>query len=680
MAGAHSPRTVNALRTQSRFWRRVTFACSLCVFFALDLHAQIEPEAPDSASVDSARTDSAFVGPPAPDTSQLPESYLSVTEELPPIEPFRFNMFAASLLLRKEHSARPQVDRAFYHDAGDFLRADRNFFTVDYQSTPIRHTVSPFGLIGPRTAAIFDGRNLLTLDHLPEQDGLLDFNDVPTASVSDVYTITGPQAAFLGGNSGIAGVWLQKLRARGALAESRLEVQKGLFGYAYTKGMLTEKLENGFAYTAALGYRKADFFTLLSRDDAYHQFWELEAPLKRHWRFTNSLRLYRRSADYLYRPFSSGQDFSRRRRDRDFVSRLEHTPDDRRKFAFEFRHQRSESILEDINVYKLKTEQVTNTFSLTRDQRFERSMISVSASATRSTLELEPIKNSRNEGALSFRALLFGVDADDHLTPSLYGEVGIVGTGGFFVLPRVNVGWTRRSGSIGIDVALGLTPVFPRQYELDLRFESPVTLRGDDDIDQRGNPNLQPERQYTAGAKLSFGDGESNLVLSATGGYIVDGINWRGFAKSPAGREFRPINENVSFAGLTATSNLALTDWLHWVGSGSLYSISYDSIDAPAYTPDYNIFSGLTLDVYLPFLELYLSGYGELALTGPYTGYDTIVLGENPVVSTRISARVKSFRFHYVFENSFNRIYEAREQYLIRGRYSWYWITWDFLD
>lgn len=667
-----------ALRMRIRFWRQALFVCAVVAALAPNLHAQIKPGAADSLSADSSRTDSLFADSTALDGSGFLELLLELDEEPPPIEPFRFNMIAASMLLRKEHSARPQIDRAFYHDAGDFLRADRRFFTVDYQSTPIRHTVSPFGLIGPRTAAIFDGRNLLTLDHLPEQDGQLDFNDVPTASVSDVHTITGPLAAFLGGNSGIAGVWLKKLRASGPLSESRLEVQKGSFGYSYTKGILTEKLDNGFAYTAALGYRKADFFTLFSRDDTYHQFWELEAPLKRHWRFTNSLRLYRRNADYLYRPISAIQDFSRRRRDRDFVSRLEHTPDETRKFAFEFRHQRSESTLEDVNVYKLRAQQVTNTFSLTRDQRFESAMISISASATRSTLELEPISNSRNEGSLSFKALLF--DSGDHPTPSLYGEFGLVGAGGFSALPRINLGWTARKGPFGIDLALGVTPLFPRQYDLDLRFESPVALGGADDIDQRGNPNLQPERQYTAAAELSLGSGPSNLVVSATGGYIVDGINWRSVAKFPLGREFRPINEDVSYSGLSATSNLELADWLHWVGSGAVYSINYDSIDAPAYTPDYNIFSGLTLDVYLPFLDLYLTGYGELALTAEYFGYDGISLGENPVVSVSIAARVKSFRFNYVFENSFNRIYEAREQYLFPGRYSWYWITWDFLD
>ncbi|MCH7877694.1 MAG: hypothetical protein IH914_00060 [candidate division Zixibacteria bacterium] len=678
MPGGNSQTTVRALRARMRFY--AVLVCALTLIHTPDLLAQTAPDPADTLSADSATLDSALLDPSAPDSSEFYKFLLDADKKLPPIEPFRFNMLAASLLLRSEQSARPQIDRAFYHDAGDFLRADRSFFTVDYQSTPIRHTVSPFGLAGPRTSVIFDGRNLLALEHLPEQDGLMDFNDAPTASVSDVYSITGPQAAFLGGNSGVAGVWMQKLRASGHLAESRLEVQKGTFGYAYTKGILTEKLDNGFAYTAALGYRKADFFALLSRDDAYHQFWELEAPLDRHWRLTNSLRLYRRIADYLYRSITARQDFSRRRRDRDFVSRLEHTPNDKSTFAFEFRHQRSESTLEDVNVYKLHTNQAKNTFSMTRDQRFDNSMISVSASVTRSTLELEPVKNSRNEWAFSFKALLYHTDEDSNVRPGLYGEAGLAGSGGFSALPRVNAGWTERKGALGIDVAVGVTPVFPRQYELDLRFESPVALGGDDDIDQRGSPDLQPERQYTAAAKLSLGSGASNISLSATGGFIVDGINWRSFAKFPVGREFRPINEDVRFGGLTAASNLELTDWLHWVGSGSLYSISYESTDAPAYTPKYNMFSGMTLDIYLPFLDLYLSGYGELALTGPYTGLDSFLLGEDPVASTRISARIKSFRFHYVFENSFNRIYEAREQFLIPGRYSWYWITWDFLD
>ncbi|MFQ5608206.1 MAG: hypothetical protein ACE5GA_09690, partial [Candidatus Zixiibacteriota bacterium] len=127
------------------------------------------------------------------------------------------------------------------------------------------------------------------------------------------------------------------------------------------------------------------------------------------------------------------------------------------------------------------------------------------------------------------------------------------------------------------------------------------------------------------------------------------------------------------YTGLTVTTNIALADWLMWLGSGSSYNVAYDSAGTPPYAPDYNLFTGLTLDLYVRFLELYLTGYGELALSGPYVGFDGSALGEDP-------ARVKSFKFHYVFENTFNRVYQAREQYFYPGRYSWYWITWDFLD
>ncbi|HSG99479.1 MAG TPA: hypothetical protein VLB27_05490, partial [candidate division Zixibacteria bacterium] len=240
--------------------------CAAVALAAAPLSAQTPATDTTGVSPDSA-ADSADVDYPVEivtgDSAQtlfaIPLEREEEPDSLPRYTPFRFSAALERRLLHHSQSRRDLMQRSFHHDAGDFFRGDRAFFTVDYQATPVRHTVSPYTLPGPRFAAIFNGQPLNPVEHLTEQDAALDFNDVPTASVGDVYMLHGPEAAFLGGASGIAGAWLKKVTPAGEIPESRLEAQKGAYGYAYTKGVITETTASGFSYTAALGYRQAKY-------------------------------------------------------------------------------------------------------------------------------------------------------------------------------------------------------------------------------------------------------------------------------------------------------------------------------------------------------------------------------------------------------------------------------------
>ncbi len=648
--------------------------------------------APDSSAIIAARiTDSLNAIPPVDTTTAL--------------KPFRFGDYAAALLLGAQRRQKRSIDKSYYHDAGDFFRADRSFFTVDYLTTPVRHTVSAFGITGPRVTPIFDGRTLTPLEHMPEQDGLVDFNDIPTASVSDVYTLEGPLAAFLGGESGVAGVWLQKVRADGERAESRLEVQKGPFGYAYTKGIISETLPNGFSYTAALGFRKTSFPGFLANDDANHQFWEIEAPYKKKWRITTSVRLYRRTADLAYKPQSLNLQFDRDRRDRDIIARLERIAGDNTSLAFEYRHQRSESGLKVSNpAYSQRLDRIDNSFSATWNHRGASSMVLLSVRGAREKLEFEQTSNERNHGSVSLKALMrlsgesladieLPVSAvhpvretrlreafQDNLSASyVFGELATTGAGGYAIQPRVSVGFVSVAPSRSLSLALGVTPVFPRQYELDLPAENPVQVSLTESFSQSGNGSLVPEEQYTGSLEARFGAPEKQLIVSVTGGTVVDGINWR-TSPTATGLLYRPLNEDFTFAGVTVTQRYPVTGWLSWNGSASYYVSDYDSTAQPAYAPDYNLFSGLALDFYFRPLDMYISGYGEVTYTGEYFGSDGRQLGQQAVVNYRAGFRIKDFTFSYIFENALNTQLQAREQYTYLGRYSWYQITWNFFN
>ncbi len=652
------------------------------------------PVAFDSSAIIAARITDSINNPQQMDTARA---------DLP----FRFAEYAAALALSSQRAQKKSINNSHYHDAGDFVRADRSFFTVDYLTTPARHTVSAFGITGPRVTPIFDGRALTPLEHLPEQDGLIDFNDVPTAAVSDVYTITGPLAVFLGGQSGVAGIWLQKLRADGPRAESRLEVQKGPFGYAYTKGIISETLPNGFSYTAALGFRKTSLSTLLGTDDANHQFWEIESPYKNNWRITTSLRLYRRNAELTYKSQSLALIFNRDRRDQDMITKVERIVDGNNSLSVEFRHQRSESGSNVLGLtYSQQLDKTDNAFEAIWNHRGNASMLALTVRGTREKLEFDQGSNERNRGIVSLKGVLrLGGDnfsevelpvaavhpprqerlnAEYHQSlrsALVFGELSLTGAGGYAVQPRASIGFIAVAPKRSFSLALGVTPVFPRQYELDLPFETPVPslVSATESLFQSGNGALTPEEQYTGAAEIRLGSPDKQLALSVTGGKIVDGINWR-TSSTTTGLLYSPLNEDFTFVGVTLSQRYPITSWLNWNGSAAYYNADYDSTAQPTYAPEYNLFTGLTLDFYFRPLEMHISGYGELTYVGDYLGNDGSQLGQQAVVNYRASFRIKDFTFNYIFENALSAQYQAREQYTNIGRYSWYWITWNFFN
>jgi len=55
---------------------------------------------------------------------------------------------------------RDDIDRSFYHDAGDYFKSDPGFFVLEPQVTPMRKTVQPYGLQGNRLGLLVGGQPL----------------------------------------------------------------------------------------------------------------------------------------------------------------------------------------------------------------------------------------------------------------------------------------------------------------------------------------------------------------------------------------------------------------------------------------------------------------------------------------------------------------------------------------
>jgi len=642
----------------------------------------------DSNSLDTNNTRINETVPP--DSSDLQSDYWErVTESHEPTDTllkvskpalvaYDFGRSLQTMFLHQRLDYRPDSRRSFYHDAGDFLKFNPSNLVINYQNTPIRTVVAPYSLPGDRVDVILDQNTLHPVQHLLEPDNHLDFNDVPTAMTDAVYNVEGPLGLAFGGTNTTSSLVMIPLRPDTTQAVSGLVVDKGSFGYAYTKGVFAYRNERGRQVRLSAGYRKADGAFNNFDDDAYHQWGEFRQPLTDRLWLNLSGRLYRREGSYVPRADVSLFDLDRFRRDRDLSAGLALHHDTTAKTTVAFRHERSESRLEQITeTYYRNLDIFANGLTLTHERSGGSVGMRVRASATQEKFDdKNTLCNKRHRGYVD-AAMLFGDTASAF---TVYARAEKVG--GFDPAPSAMASYTRRRPTFYFNVSAGYSTRFPRQYELDLVPRiAPIFDNSANDYFEVGNPLLMPEKQVSANLSLGLGRLGSDMSLSVTGGKIFDGIDWQCFDTLDLEvGGFRPVNHDLTYANATLRQRLTIGSFVTWSGGASYRYLDIEDDDDPPYAPEYQGFTNVELYYYVSKLELHLFAYGELLYAGPYTGYNGDELGEDPVLNVKLSFRIKKFRFFYIFQNMPSLEYQAREDYTILGRYNYYGVTWDFLD
>jgi hypothetical protein len=222
----------------------------------------------------------------------------------------------------------------------------------------------------------------------------------------------------------------------------------------------------------------------------------------------------------------------------------------------------------------------------------------------------------------------------------------------------------------------------PSQLELYLPYQTAPLYNAQSSVDNYadgGKANLLSEKMLTGATEIGLGSKSRSLMLSAVGGRIWDGIDWpRRYAG--ALEVFTPINGDIDFATVTGSTNWDFSDNVRFKGGGSYHYIDYELIDDPAYSPEYQFFSGLELHLFWRQTLIDLWAYGEVVYTGPYHGLGDKGLGDNAIVNVKLSFRMGHFWFHFVSQNTLSLRYDAKDGWQNPGRYSTYGFTWDFID
>lgn len=604
-----------------------------------------------------------------------------VDEYLSKKEPINFYNFSDTVNQRTFHAYNDfsgEHWRSLGHDASDYLKYNPSNFSVIYQNTPVRSLVSPYSLPGDRVNIIFNNRQLKPLEHLPEPDGKIDFNDIPTTFTGHIYNIEGPLGLALGGDNLTSSMILVPPDPDTTRAESRMDVNVGSFGYAYTKGMFTHRNAQGRSIKMGAGYRKAVGADIYRDDNAYHQWAELILPVGNRVRLNFSGRLYRRDGTIPLRPRTSSANFDRFRRDKDFAADLDWAHSSRQKTSFEFRHQKLESNIEsNFSLYYHNIDFFDNTVILSHERKFGKVDTRIRAAVSQEKYKDNQYSSKRHHG---YADMLSSVgDSSNSILTYIKAEKA----GGYKVVPSAALAYLKYSSLFRFSASFGYSTKIPRQYELDLvpRLDNVYTGGGGIDYYEAGNPFLKAEKQAMGNVMMSLGKAGSDFSLSFTGGQIFDGIDWQRFDTLDLELTgIRPENNDIDFYNVTAGQKLHWKDNIIWSGSGSYRYVKQGDNDDLPYSPDYQFFSSLQLYYYIQKLELHLYAYTEGMYSGIYYGYNGKEYGQDFIMNVKLSFRIKKFQFFYIFQNMPSINYLSREEFFIPGRYNWYGITWEFLD
>jgi hypothetical protein len=625
----------------------------------------------DSTSIVAPDSLLAAPGHPGPDSARAADS-LGNLEHYKLLDSVKTGFLSERLNLREASL------QGFQHDAADFLRSAPSNLIVDYQITPLRKNVYPFTLPGGRKNVVLGSRPLSPFEHLPEPDNMIDFNDIPTAPVQNAYDIDGPLGMVFGGENAASTLLLVPHDPATTRAESKMVVDKGTFGYAYTKALFTHRNAAGRSIKLALGYRKSNGTTLYRNDDAYHQWGEIIYPLGKKVRLNLNGRLYKREGDFPFRPEISAFYLNRFRRDRDLSAGLEIGGTSKGTGLIEFGRQYSKSKISRTGIsYFRNLDTYNNYLTMSYDRQLDGYGFRVNSTAKQETFTESGDTKKRYRGQVDISLL----KRQNHSSILTYLKMEKVES--FPASPSAAVIYSKNNALFSFSASVGYSTKFPRLYELNLSAKSGRILTSDagPDYFECGNPSLTEEKQLAGNITLGLGKVGSDFILSLTGGKIFKGIDWRKFdTLNYEFGAFKATNRDIEFASLTAKQRIAWRDFLHWQGGAAYHYLAVDKGRDSLYAPDYQGFSQLEMHLYINKLDLHLYAFGEGIYNGPYYGYDGAELGDNFIAHVRLSFRIKSFRFYYIFQDVLNLQYEPREDYLIWGRANYYGLTWEFLD
>ncbi len=632
----------------------------------------------DSLKIDSLSADSLL----ADSTVDLFSEKLSKFKESQKALP-KFSFFDSLItyFVSERFNYADKIDQAFYHDGGDFFRYDPSFFVKEYQPTPMRKTVQPFGLTGNRINYFQNQFQLAPFEHMPEPDGMYDFNDFPTALSQDVYILPGAIGQVFGGRSSVSTILTLPKRPISDLAETSFKSDQGSFGYSYTRGSYSKRFESGKDIDLSIGYRDGNGSDLGRDDDAYHYFGDFTFPMTATSSIQAIGQLYNRDGSFGVQPDLGGTSIVRERFDRNL--RVAYSSQN------EIGNHRNE-----VGYFHYRQGSYTNEpyytrFNITGHGGYALHERGDSLAVLQAKLEAD--YHIYDQGASDIdRAVLTGSTNymkknQSHVLATSasvrYGKhIGL--------LPSVSFTFSKDLKSSYFLMSVGYATKEPSLHQLFKLYQSDAIYIPTAGLyADGGNGYLENEKELTATLFYELGSLASRVSFSATGGKIFDGIDWYNFDEltivngSPVTTKvFQPENIDINFLTLSLKGQTYFSNYFKLLGGGSYHLVDYKDIEREWYDPEFQIFAGGELHYFWESKLIDFFAYGDLTYVDKYNGYTEPDLAGEMIFNGKISMKLKDFRFNFVTMNILFNDFKNQDGLNISSRYTYYSIIWNFLN
>ncbi len=640
----------------------------LCFLPGINIQAQNTDETPaDSPAIDSIASDS--VSTPAVDSAAAIDDSTMIsldslgidtttTVEIPPLPPPP-QLLDSLIHYFARHEYRFDVQQAdlYPRDAAGFLYHEASYFALTSLETPLRTTVAPFGMPGDRMTVRSGNNELAPYDRTIPGDGLIDFNDIITGDVARAAIVEGPLAGYNSLSGALSLLYLEPFRIPEGPAVTKFTVERGAFGYAYTRGRVARMLTPDLGFAFSTDYRKGDGFVSNVDDDSYN----IKARLFRRFNYRTTLDasvgVYRRKGGYL--------SYRRLRRDEQYAVSIT-----RQEFFGGVLTGR-------YNLNLSRSADITKTIR-PRDTYTDLSYLL----ARNGGLYQASIRFGKEQFYINryFATRYYGYG-------DLSGMIDLQGGRLFFfgrlrdaelqdIAVEAAGGYSRRIGQRWqVTVSSGYLSGWPDLTDLYLP-EGTLGL-----YNERGNTDLKAEKKLTGNATIQFITDKFEISTSFNAGTAKDLIYYEQTFDQYPSVEITPENDKVTFADANISGSFHDLWWFYGKASATARRIDSDRYgDKTPYSPRWQVYGQLGLKRYIEKYNVHVRLFGDITYFERPLSYTLQELNTTAMVDWGVNATLKDFTFYYMMHNALSQYQERPEGYSYTGWFQSWGINWNFLD
>lgn len=551
-----------------------------------------------------------------------------------------------------------QEDDLYPRNAAGFVYQEASFFAMSAMETPLRTTAAPFGLPGGQITVRSRAAEYAPFDRTTPTDGLIDFDDIATGDVARAGIVEGPLAGFNSVRAGSALLYLEPFEIPEGPARSRLIVERGAFGYAYTRGRIARMFSRKVGFAFSTDYRKGEGYRFNTDDDSYNVRARGRYIYRRRNQVDVSLGVYRRKGGF--------STYRRLRRDQ----QLTVTVTRQGVFGGQIQGRYNLDLSRSADPYK--TIRPRNTFAemvLTMPRR--RVLLQVTARLGKEQYYLNLLYKRRFYGfgeiaglaeAMGGRVFFFGRAGDAENE-----EIALEGAAGYAARWRERWNFILSGGRLH------------RRPDLaDLYLMKRTSGAG---LVERGNPDLGSETRTFGNAMLAGNGGKAEASVSVTAGRAEKIVYYDRRSSTPGQLEIIPDTDKLTFGEVNVGGSFHDL-WLFFGRvSASARRIESERFGGrPPYSPRWQIYGQLGLKYLVARYKVRIRLFGDVTYTERPLSFLLQELETTAVISGGINASLKDFTFYYMIHNMLNQFHLQPEDYGYTGWFYSWGFHWKFLD